>query len=32
LRVVLSARHEESDVEHLLNALARAIGLASMER
>jgi len=32
LRVVLSARHEESDVEQLLNALARAIGLASMER
>jgi len=32
LRVVLSARHEESDVERLLNALARAIGHARMER
>ena len=32
LRVVLSARHEESDVEQLLNALARAVSLASMER
>jgi 8-amino-7-oxononanoate synthase len=30
LRVVLSARHEESDVEQLLNALARAIGHARM--
>jgi len=28
LRVTLSARHEESDVEQLLNALARAIGQA----
>lgn len=28
LRVTLSARHEESDVEQLLNALARAIGHA----
>jgi len=28
LRVVLSALHEESDVERLLNALARAIGQA----
>ena len=26
LRVVLSARHEEGDVERLLNALARAVG------
>ncbi len=32
LRVVLSARHEESDVEQLLNALARAIGHARTER
>ncbi len=32
LRVVLSARHEESDVEQLLNALARAIGHARSER
>jgi 8-amino-7-oxononanoate synthase len=31
LRVVLSARHEESDVEQLLNALARAIGRARTE-
>lgn len=31
LRVVLSARHEEADVEHLLNALARAIGHARAE-
>jgi len=31
LRVVLSARHEESDVERLLNALARAIGHARSE-
>ena len=31
LRVVLSARHEESDVEQLLNALARAIGHARSE-
>ena len=32
LRVVLSARHEEADVEQLLNALARAIGHARTER
>jgi 8-amino-7-oxononanoate synthase len=32
LRVVLSARHEESDLEQLLNALARAIGHARAER
>jgi 8-amino-7-oxononanoate synthase len=32
LRVVLSARHEESEVEQLLNALARAVGRARMER
>jgi len=32
LRVVLSARHEESDVEQLLNALARAVGRARTER
>ncbi|HSE13911.1 MAG TPA: 8-amino-7-oxononanoate synthase [Rudaea sp.] len=32
LRVVLSARHEEADVERLLNALARAIGVARAER
>jgi 8-amino-7-oxononanoate synthase len=32
LRVVLSARHEESDVERLLNALARAVGRVRMER
>jgi len=31
LRVVLSARHEEADVEQLLNALARAIGHARTE-
>jgi hypothetical protein len=29
--VVLSARHEESDVEQLLNALARAVGRARTE-
>jgi len=32
LRVVLSARHEEADVEQLLNALARAIGHARTGR
>ena len=32
LRVALSARHEESDVEQLLNALARAVGRARTER
>jgi 8-amino-7-oxononanoate synthase len=32
LRVVLSAQHEESDVEQLLNALARAVGRARTER
>jgi 8-amino-7-oxononanoate synthase len=32
LRVVLSARHEEADVEQLLNALARAIGHSRAER
>ncbi len=32
LRIALSARHEESDVERLLNALARAIGRARIER
>ena len=31
LRVVLSARHEEQDVERLLNALARAVGRARSE-
>jgi 8-amino-7-oxononanoate synthase len=31
LRVVLSARHEEADVEQLLNALARAVGRAHAE-
>jgi len=31
LRVVLSARHEEAEVERLLNALARAVGRARME-
>jgi 8-amino-7-oxononanoate synthase len=31
LRVVLTARHEESDVERLLNALARAVGRARFE-
>ena len=31
LRVTLSARHEESEVEQLLNALARAIGHARAE-
>jgi 8-amino-7-oxononanoate synthase len=31
LRVVVSARHEEADVERLLNALARAIGHARTE-
>jgi 8-amino-7-oxononanoate synthase len=32
LRVVLSARHEEAEVEQLLNALARAIGHARTEQ
>ncbi|HEY2394935.1 MAG TPA: 8-amino-7-oxononanoate synthase [Rudaea sp.] len=32
LRVVLSARHEENDVERLLNALARAVGRTRTER
>ena len=32
LRVTLSARHEEADVERLLNALARAIGAARTQR
>jgi len=32
LRVALSARHEEADIEQLLNALARAIGRARAER
>jgi len=32
LRVVLSAQHEEADIEQLLNALARAIGHARSER
>jgi 8-amino-7-oxononanoate synthase len=32
LRVVLSARHEESEVEQLLNALARAVGRVRTER
>ena len=32
LRVVLSAQHEEADIEQLLNALARAIGHAQAER